>query len=165
MITAPSSPAPPLGPTLVSGDAPLLVLEQLTRRRGRADSRFELEVPSFRLESGRFIAVVGESGCGKSTLLDILALVLRPSACVTFRLAAAPGRPPEDLHRLWAEDREDALAALRRHVFGYVLQTGGLLPFLSVAENLRLPGRIAGRPVAEAEIRSLARRIRIDDVL
>lgn len=48
---------------------------------------------------------------------------------------------------------------------GYVLQTGGLLPFLSVAENIHLPLRILGVPIDHAEIEDLAECIDIRAVL
>ncbi|MDP4014158.1 MAG: ABC transporter ATP-binding protein [Candidatus Nanopelagicales bacterium] len=78
---------------------------------------------NLRVESGEFLAVLGESGSGKTTLLRVLAGFLRPSAgSVTFgdRVVAGPGVwiPPE-----------------RRHV-GIVPQEGALFPHLDVVGNV-----------------------------
>ncbi len=41
-------------------------------------------------------------------------------------------------------DAQDRFARLRRQHIGYVLQTGGLVPFLTVYGNLKAPRRLAG---------------------
>ncbi|GAA0598527.1 ABC transporter ATP-binding protein [Caenispirillum bisanense] len=152
-----SGPAP-AAPTTV-----LLHMKDLTRTREQADARFELSVPDFRVAAGEFVAVVGASGCGKSTLLDILALVLRPSGAQHFRLAGEAGWI--DLADLWRRNDERALAALRRTRLGYVLQTGGLLPFLTVAENIALPARLTGQTLSRPELEAMAADIGIRQVL
>ena len=124
---------------------PILVIEEAVKYREQGGIAFELQVQEFCLNSGQFIGVVGESGCGKSTLLDMLALVLRPTSCKRFNLFE-----PEkdgavktiDIKMLWQKNDENELARLRRHYFGYVLQSGGLLPFLTVQQNIVLPSRI-----------------------
>ncbi|MCH3701610.1 ATP-binding cassette domain-containing protein, partial [Campylobacter lari] len=45
-----------------------------------------------------------------------------------------------------------ALAALRAARIGFVLQTGGLLPYLSVRENILLPRRLLGLPADSARV-------------
>ena len=79
----------------------------------------------------------GPSGCGKSTLLDMIAMILRPDAAESFSFLGE--------NALSAYDDEPRAARLRRRI-GYVLQTGGLLPFLSVRENILLARRLAGLP-------------------
>lgn len=143
--------------------AALLHLKDLTRTREQADARFELAVPDFRVAAGEFVAVVGASGCGKSTLLDMLALVLRPTEATHFRMAGDAGWV--DLFDLWRRDDERALAALRRTRLGYVLQTGGLLPFLTVAENIALPARLNGVKLTRPALEAMAEEIGIRPVL
>ena len=46
-----------------------------------------------------------------------------------------------------------------------MLQTGGLLPFLSVGQNIRLPGRIKGVAVSDASLRALAARLGVEHCL
>lgn len=134
--------------------AAALAIEGLRKRRGG----FELLLPAFRADPGEAIAVTGASGAGKSTLLDLLALALRPDHAASFTLAGA------DVAALWRHDAADALADLRASRLGYVLQQGGLLPFLSVRENIALPQRLAGRADA-ARIEELAARLEIADQL
>jgi putative ABC transport system ATP-binding protein len=139
-------------------------LEGLVKTRSQGDSVFELRVPAFEVAPGSMVAVIGESGCGKSTLLDILALVMAPSSVGRFEIAAHPHAPPVDAAALWAEGDEGALAALRREFFGYVLQTGGLLPFLTVRRNIELPGSISGG-VPAGRIDALARGMGLEGCL
>lgn len=89
------------------------------------------------LGPGERAALIGPSGCGKSTSLDLLAAILRPDRADRLVVAGA------DLVELWAAGPGRLTAWRGRHV-GYVLQTGGLLPFLSVAENIRLGRRLLG---------------------
>lgn len=134
----------------------------LRKLRQQGESRFELSLPRLRVQPGEFVAVTGESGCGKSSLLDLLALISRPDACTAFTLASPAGMV--DVKRLWEQEREAELAALRRTSLGYVLQTGGLLPYLSVRENLRLPCRLIGRP-CDAAIARLSQRLGVENCL
>lgn len=137
-----------------------LSLRNLVKRHGAggAAPAFELHVPLFDAQRGEFIAVVGESGCGKSTLLDVLALVSRPTASEAFAL----GDPPCDLRQVWAAQDQGMLARLRAARFGYVLQTGGLLPFLTVEDNILLPLRILGQPADRTRVRDMAARFGIE---
>lgn len=54
---------------------------------------------------------------------------------------------PRDIDRLWDARRPDELAELRSRYIGYVLQDGGLLPYLTVRQNIDLPRRLTGLPV------------------
>ena len=140
----------------------MIRVEGLVKIREQSESVFELHVPCVEVRPGSLVAVVGESGCGKSTLLDVLALVMEPTRVERFEITAVPAAPPVDAAALWAGGHEEALAALRRDHFGYVLQTGGLLPFLSVRRNIALPGSIAdpgGKGVSRERIEALAERM------
>ncbi|MBP9944478.1 MAG: ATP-binding cassette domain-containing protein [Desulfomicrobium sp.] len=140
-------------------------LEGLVKTRSQSESVFELRVPSFEVGPGRMVAIIGESGCGKSTLLDILALVMEPTSVERFQIVTDAGLPPLDAAALWERNDEGALAALRRDNFGYVLQTGGLLPFLSVRQNILLPGSLSGVTVPSERIETLARGMGVSGCL
>jgi putative ABC transport system ATP-binding protein len=141
---------------------PLVEITALVRLRERGASAFRLRVPSLRVHAGEFVALVGDSGSGKSTLLDMLALVLRPSEAGAFRIRE--GAKDTNVMALWRAGREGALARIRREHLGYVLQTGGLLPFLSVRGNLELPLRMNGRR-DDGAVAVAARRMGIADHL
>ena len=128
----------------VGAPQPIYDLEDVVKTRVAGDYSFSLRVPNLRIHPGEKIALIGESGCGKSTLLDMLAFVLQPDKAARF--AFQPGDEAEDIARHWRRGRRNRLAALRKRHLGYVMQTGGLLPYLSVRENIELPRRLLGLP-------------------
>jgi len=127
----------------VSQDPLLLRLQGASFRRGDGADSFVLEVPSFAVAAGACLAVTGASGSGKSTLLDLLGLVLRPDTAARFQLRGEDGEAI-DLAALWQRNDRDGLAAVRARLIGYVLQTGGLLPFLNARQNIHLSRRLLG---------------------
>lgn len=114
----------------------------VTRRDGAR--MFSLVVPALKLEQGRVLALTGSSGTGKTILLEVLGLLRRPSPGGRYVLC----RDDEimDMSQVW----ERGQAPLTRgRSFGFVPQSGGLLPFLTVLENITLSQRIAGTPDAD----------------
>ena len=148
------------GTDIVSSNA-LLCLRHVQKVREKGGARFTLEIPTFEVQPGEFIALVGASGCGKSTLLDMLALVLYPDAAEQFTFRVSPSLQPYHIMELPEQDR----AYLRRACIGYVLQTGGLLPFLTVRDNILLPCRINGMTGMAPRIHTLIERLAITDQL
>lgn len=134
-------------------------LKNVVKQRQQGGIRFELHIPDFQLEKGKFFAVVGDSGCGKSTLLDLLALVSRPTQSEVFNYLQT-----FDIKDLWDKGQESTLAGIRKKYLGYVLQTGGLLPFLDVFHNIQLPAQLNGYK-NDIEIKKLASRFGIEDTL
>ena len=130
-----AGPAPP----------PLLELAGVERQRGTGPQGFSLHVDTFRLNPGECLAVTGASGSGKSTFLDLLGLVLSPDRAETFRFREHDGTA-FDVADGWRSRRMGRLSALRAREIGYVLQTGGLLPFLNVRQNVALSRRLLGLP-------------------
>ena len=102
---------------------------------------FRLLVPSLEIYKGENIALVGHSGCGKSTLLDMLALILHPDQAKQFSIKTNDNEM-KNVDQLWHRKKRDQLAQIRRLNIGYVLQSGGLLPYLTVRENIELPRRL-----------------------
>jgi putative ABC transport system ATP-binding protein len=92
----------------------------------------------------RFMALKGRSGSGKTTLLNCIGGLDRPTGGVVRVF----GR---DL----AELGEDQLALWRRKELGFVFQTFGLLPSLSVYENVDLMLRLVNVPKKERRERTL----------
>uniref|UniRef100_UPI001F3F849E ATP-binding cassette domain-containing protein n=1 Tax=Streptomyces griseus TaxID=1911 RepID=UPI001F3F849E len=86
---------------------------------------FRPNPPGVVLES---LAVMGPSGSGKSTLLHCLAGIERPDSGEVL----LDGERVDQL-------REPARSELRRTAFGFVFQSGQLLPELPADENVALP--------------------------
>ena len=117
-------------------------------------------VPEFQVQPGEFVGIVGSSGCGKSTLLDMLSLIMQPTECSQFSISTDPEISPFDVSRL----NEIELADIRKQYIGYVLQTGGLLPFLTVLENIYLPCEISGGSTFDSNyIQELIQRLKINE--
>lgn len=106
----------------------------LTKTYGQsAASTHALAGVDVTITPGESVAIMGPSGSGKTTLVHLLAGVLQPtSGSVTWRgrdLVAMP-------------DRERT--RLRREEFGFVFQSGQLLPELPAEENVALPLMLGG---------------------
>ncbi len=127
----------------MAADPLVIQLVDVVVHRGAGSQRFTLEVPTLTLALGQCFAITGPSGCGKSTVLDLLGLVLRPDRAQRFELTDRLGRS-QSAAALWEGGRGDQLARLRARNIGYVLQTGGLLPFLSARGNVELSLRLLG---------------------
>jgi putative ABC transport system ATP-binding protein len=99
---------------------------------------------------GEFVSVMGPSGCGKSTLLHLLGGLDRPTAGEVH----LGGRRVDQLS-------EANWALLRRREVGFVFQFFNLIANLTVADNVELPGLLAGLSPREARGR---RRELLDDL-
>ncbi|WP_089719819.1 ABC transporter ATP-binding protein, partial [Candidatus Entotheonella palauensis] len=109
------------------------------------------------------LALTGPSGCGKSTLLDALALIAFPDQLEHYVLGSPDG-PAVSVTELLRAGNNNALAAIRCRYIGYVLQTGGLLPFLSVERNILLPSTLRGptdRPASQT-VQSIVQRLGLE---
>jgi putative ABC transport system ATP-binding protein len=129
----------------------LIAANALTKsyQRGREAVR-ALDGVSFNIQHGEFVAITGPSGAGKSTLLNILGCVDNPSSG-TLELC---GRM---VHKLVDRERTE----LRRTAIGFVFQHFGLLPTLTVAENVALPGLLAHRR-DKANVGELLKKVGLD---
>jgi putative ABC transport system ATP-binding protein len=121
---------------------------------------FELTVPELIIRQAEKVALVGFSGCGKSTLLDLLAMILRPDSADEFAFFTVQDSRL-DVAATWKRRNLDGLARARMQYIGYVLQTGGLLPFLSVYENIALSCYGLGLPEQDA-VNTVAEKLGIE---
>ncbi len=140
---------------------PAISAEALAVTLQDGDRQFRLEVPALDVAPGTALALTGPSGTGKTLLLELLGLLRRPDA--GGRLTFRAGDRQADAADLWARGAA-ALAAWRGAAMGFVPQTGGLLPFLTLAENLALTQAVAGRSDA-GHARALAERLGIADLM
>lgn len=88
--------------------------------------------------AGEFLAVVGGSGSGKTTLLRLANRLIAPDTG-TVRVQGNDVRSVDPI-------------ALRRSI-GYVFQSGGLFPHMTVAGNIGITPRLQGTPAHEISAR------------
>lgn len=134
-------------------------LKNVLKKREKGGNLFELHIPEFIIQSGEFVAIVGESGCGKSTLLDMLSLILSPTEAQEFTIRTPQSATEHHIANLSEEERAD----IRKTHLGYVLQTGGLLPFLTVHENVLLPCTLNGMKNMEGHVDNLLKSLEIEE--
>ena len=97
---------------------------------------------SFSVETGEYVAIMGESGSGKTTLLNILAALDQPTSGKVFL-------DGKDLTMV----KERVIAAFRRDNLGFVFQDFNLLDTFSLKDNIFLPLVLAGKSPKEMELR------------
>ena len=102
---------------------------------------------SLTIPQGKLVVFKGRSGSGKTTLLNLIAGLDEPT---TGRVAVGG--------KLLSKFTPRQRAELRRRHIGFVFQTFGLLPFLSVEENVGIPMRLVRAPTKQ-------RRKRVAQVL
>ena len=111
---------------------------------------------NFTVDSGEYVAIMGESGSGKTTLLNILAALDKPTAGQVI----LDGR---DLSQI----REGQIAAFRRDNLGFVFQEFNLLDTFTLEDNIYLPMVLAGKSHREMTQRliPIARQLGITELL
>jgi len=132
---------------------PVVLCEGLTRVfQMPAETIHALRGVDLNIEAGEFVALMGPSGSGKSTLLHILGTMDRPTAG-RCEIAGA------DVTRLGEEGRR----RLRRDRIGFIFQEFHLVPTLTVAENIALPGLFGGAPVRREGLQELLTAVDLAD--
>jgi len=131
-MTQPLLRAEQLTKIVTSGDAPLTILDDV----------------GFAINPGETVAVVGASGSGKTTLLGLLAGLDGPTRGDVW----LDGKALSGLD-------EDARAALRQRLLGFVFQSFQLLPHLTALENVMLPLELAGANAATATAKDWLARV------
>lgn len=102
---------------------------------------------SLQIPKGQFVALVGASGSGKSTLLKTVNRLVEPSnGGVLFEGAEVESQP---------------LPLLRRRI-GYVFQSIGLFPHMSVAENIAIGPRLSGEKLSSRRVGELLALVELD---
>ncbi|MBY6218869.1 ATP-binding cassette domain-containing protein [Qipengyuania aquimaris] len=124
---------------------PILSFRGVSKAYGttRAIDTLDLDI-----EAGSFVALVGASGSGKSTLLKTVNRLVEPTTGeVLFEGENVAGLPQP---------------ALRRRI-GYVFQSIGLFPHMSVAENIAIGPRLGGERLPASRIAELLAWVELEE--
>jgi len=115
--------------------SPAVAIRSVTKHLGPT---LALDAVSVELPSGQTTAILGESGCGKTSLLHHINGLLRPDEgnVEVFGHPIDYQRLPELRHRM-----------------GYAVQSVGLFPHFTIADNIALVARLSGWPTARIEKR------------
>ena len=111
---------------------------------------------NFSVESGEYVAIMGESGSGKTTLLNILAALDKPTEGKVYLKG-------NDLGNL----KEKDIAAFRRQNMGFVFQDFNLLDTFSLKDNIYLPLVLSGAKynTMEKRLAPIAEKLGITQIL
>jgi putative ABC transport system ATP-binding protein len=147
-----AGPAPGADGAVTAAAGPALMIEarSVVKSFGQTPA---LRRATIAVRPGEIVAVMGPSGSGKSTLLHCLAGILVP-----------------DSGEVWfAGQRLDTLSETRRSQarrdkFGFVFQSGQLVPELTAEENVALPLLLSGsrRAPALRQARAWFSRLELD---
>ena len=113
------------------------VLEFINVTKSYQDGNKEIEAlkeTNFKIEEGKFIAIIGPSGSGKSTFLTLAGGLQTPSKGQIIING-------KDYTNLSEKER----SKLRFNDIGFVLQASNLVPFLTAKQQLELVDRINKR--------------------
>lgn len=99
---------------------------------------------TFSVESGEYVAIMGESGSGKTTLLNILAALDKPTGGTVLL-------DGKDMATL----KDSELALFRRANLGFVFQEFNLLDTFTLRDNIYLPLVLDGKNINDIRKRAL----------
>jgi osmoprotectant transport system ATP-binding protein len=124
----------------------MIELESVTKRYGDFTA---VDRVSFSVEEGEVCVVIGPSGCGKSTVLKMINRLLEPSG--------------GEVRVFGRNVRDYRPESLRRQV-GYVIQSVGLFPHMTVADNIAVVPRLLSweKPRVAARVEELLGLIGLD---
>jgi macrolide transport system ATP-binding/permease protein len=125
--------------------APLVRVEELSRRFGSNPPVDALVDIDFHVDPGEWVAIVGRSGSGKSTLLNIL-------GCLDVPTSGSYQFEGTEVSNLSDQQR----AGLRGGYIGFVFQAFHLLSHRTVTENVMLAEVYQNQPSAGRSDRAAA---------
>lgn len=128
---------------------PVIAIEGVTVRFGTTDA---LRDVTLHVNAGEFCALVGPSGSGKSTLMRLVNRLVVPSAGQV---------------RVRGQDVATLPAPALRRSIGYAMQSVGLFPHRTVAENIGTVPRLLGwdAPRIARRVEELLALLRLDPAM
>jgi ABC-type lipoprotein export system ATPase subunit len=139
-------------------------IKGLTHLYDTSSRRFLAAVDELNVPLGSLTTLLGPSGCGKSTVLSRMGLLLAlgkdvRSAVETFELLERTSNGNlivHDIAQLLNQGRlgHFKIEELRRKLMGFFLQSGELIPTLTIKENVAMPLRLNGTSARDANARA-----------
>ena len=131
----------------------ILKIENVIKEYANGDKKlYALNVVSFSVEQGEFVAIVGASGSGKSTLLHIIGGIDKPTKGNVFINGT-------DISNL----KKDKKTIFRRRNIGIVYQFYNLIPTLNVEDNMTLPILLDGKKVDQEKLTKLIKLLGLEN--
>lgn len=111
---------------------------------------------NFSVETGEYVAIMGESGSGKTTLLNLLATLDKPTGGEILLEGKS-----------MANIRQKELCAFRRDNLGFVFQDFNLLDTFSLQDNIFLPLVLQGMDYSAMadRLKPIAQKLNIAKIL
>src|SRR5579859_1971268 len=128
-------PEPGVRPMIHSGTGPIVSFENVSKHYGSLKA---VDGLSLQLRAGETVALLGPNGAGKSTSLDMLLALRKPTSGKITMFGSDPYH------------------AVRSGRVGAMLQSGGLMPEVTVQELVTLVSGFHPRPVPPATIMARA---------
>lgn len=141
----------------------MLTIKQLAISRSTGKSLFKVCLPELMVKAGEVVVIKGDSGSGKSTLLEMIGMILKPDEVDCYNLIV--DEQYINIASLINDDNIDQQAKIRAHYCGFMLQTGGLLPFLSIRDNILLPFELLQQKIDYVRFDYLVDKLSISHLL
>ena len=132
----------------------VLELKQVKKTFGSGHKEIEaMKETNFTAERGELIAIIGPSGSGKSTFLTIVGGLLTPtSGSVIIN------------DKNLADLNEKERSKIRLKEIGFILQASNLVPFLTVANQLKLLDQVKKENMTKKQLEELYDDLGIGDL-
>lgn len=129
---------------------PLIKLTGVSKVYGSFDSEVKaIDDISLEINSGEFVAIIGQSGSGKSTLMNMIGCLDQPTSGEYF----LEGRDVSEI-----PDKE--ISVIRNSKIGFIFQGFNLIPAMNAIENVSLP--LLYRGISKSDRKKVAERALCD---
>ena len=132
----------------------VLELKQVKKTFGSGHKQVEaMKETNFTADRGELIAIIGPSGSGKSTFLTIVGGLLTPTSGAVII---------NDQNLAELNERERSKIRLKE--IGFILQASNLIPFLTVANQLKLLDQVKKGNMTKKQLEELYEDLGIGDL-
>ena len=141
----------------------MLTIHNLVISRPIGKSFFKVCLPELSVQAGQVVVIKGDSGCGKSTLLEMIGMILQPDEISHYHLMV--DNQNYDIADVIQRNDVNELATIRAKYLGFMLQTGGLLPFLNIKDNILLSAKLLQKNIDTTRFDYLIDKLNIGHLL